>query len=181
MRSAHQDAAVLGSKRSPGRSTTVLRQARISHKCASLRRLFGTPAQQRLGGLQQTSIRRTQGSVALSMLRRPHAHHRDLLAGATAEAPPDAASAEGQDRHPMTTSQPPPRKAVRLSARSPAGHGSVRSNAAFTTLQPHRSSATLRPGDHKNASHPSCNAIATTHPTSLPTSAAARPRRNPHS
>ncbi len=33
----------------------------------------------------------------------------------------------------MTTSQPPPRKAVRLSARSSAGHSATRSNAAFTT------------------------------------------------
>jgi hypothetical protein len=49
----------------------------------------------------------------------------------------------------MTISQPPPRKAVRLSARSSAGHGSVRSSATFTTQQPHRSSATRRPGDHK--------------------------------
>jgi hypothetical protein len=81
----------------------------------------------------------------------------------------------------MTTSQPPPRKAVRLSARSSAGHGSVRSNAAFTTQQPHGSSATHRPANQKNASHPSCNAIATTHPTSPPTSAVARTRPNPHS
>jgi hypothetical protein len=81
----------------------------------------------------------------------------------------------------MTTSEPPPRKAVRLSARSSAGHGSVCSNAAFTTQRPHRPSATHRPGDQKNASPPSCNAIATTHPASLPTSAVARTRPNPHS
>jgi hypothetical protein len=33
----------------------------------------------------------------------------------------------------MTTSQPPPRKATRLSARSSAGHSAAPSNAAFTT------------------------------------------------
>jgi hypothetical protein len=33
----------------------------------------------------------------------------------------------------MTSSQPPPRKALRLSARSSAGHNGARSNAAFTT------------------------------------------------
>jgi hypothetical protein len=33
----------------------------------------------------------------------------------------------------MTTSEPPPRKAVRLSACSSAGHSEVRSHAAFTT------------------------------------------------
>jgi hypothetical protein len=109
--------------------------------------------------------------ACLPLLRQPHAHHRDPLAGATAQcfekpsAPPDAAAAEGQDRHLMTISQPPPRKAVRSSARSSAGHGSARSNAAFTTLQPHRSSPTHRPGDHKNASHPSCNVIPTAQPT----------------
>ena len=33
----------------------------------------------------------------------------------------------------MTTSQPPPRKATRLSVRSSAGHSAAPSNAAFTT------------------------------------------------
>jgi hypothetical protein len=37
----------------------------------------------------------------LSLLRRPHAHHRDLLALATADAPPLAGFAKGQDRHLM--------------------------------------------------------------------------------
>ena len=65
----------------------------------------------------------------------------------------------------MTTSKLPLRKAVRPSARSPAGHGSVRSNAAFTMLQPHRSSATHRPADRKNATDLSASVSATTHPT----------------
>jgi hypothetical protein len=81
----------------------------------------------------------------------------------------------------MTISQPPPRKAVRLSARSSAGHGSVRSNAAFTTQQPHQSSATHRPGDQKNVLPPTYNAIPTAQLASLLTSAVARPRPNPHS
>jgi hypothetical protein len=51
-------------------------------------------------------------------------------------------------------------KTVRLSARSSAGHGQF-----VLTL---RSSATHRPRDQKNASRPSDNAIATNHPTSLP-------------
>jgi len=68
-----------------------------------------------------------------------------------------------------------------LSGRSSAGHGSARSNAAFTTQQPHRSSATPRPADQKNATHPSCDAFKTTHPTTLPTSPVARPRQYPHS
>ena len=126
-------------------------------------------------------VRRAESARAsLPLLRQPHAHHRDLLARTTAEAPPDPASAEDQDRHLMTTSQPLPRKAVRPSARSPAGHGSVRSNAAFTTQQPHRSSTTYRPAHQKNAWHPSCNAIPTPQPTSLPTLAVARPPPNPH-
>jgi hypothetical protein len=64
----------------------------------------------------------------------------------------------------ITISEPSPRKALRLSARSSAGHGSARSNAAFTTLKPHRSSPTYRPTDHKNATHLSASAIATTQP-----------------
>jgi hypothetical protein len=38
------------------------------------------------------------------MLRQPHAHHRDLLAGATAQAPPDASSGEDPDRYLMMKS-----------------------------------------------------------------------------
>src|SRR4029077_10224457 len=41
--------------------------------------------------------------------------------------------------------------------------------------------ATHRPADHKDASHLSCNAIATAHPTAPPTLAVARPSPNPHS
>src|SRR4029077_18585760 len=41
--------------------------------------------------------------------------------------------------------------------------------------------ATHRPADHKDASHLSCNAIATAHPTAPPTLAVARPWPNPHS
>jgi len=37
-----------------------------------------------------------------------------------------------------------------------------------------------RPADHKNASHLSCNAIATAYPIASPTSAVARPEPNPH-
>jgi hypothetical protein len=60
----------------------------------------------------------------------------------------------------MTTPEPPRRKAVRPSARSSAGLGGARSNATFATPQPHRSSPTHRPGQHKDASHLCCNAVA---------------------
>jgi hypothetical protein len=60
-------------------------------------------------------------------------------------------------------------------------HDRARSNAVFTTQQPHRSSTTYRPADQKNAWHPSCNAIPAAQPTSLPTCAVARPPPNPHS
>src|SRR4030088_2817155 len=43
--------------RSSNRSITVLRQARSANECTSLRRLFGTAAQQRMGGLQQAPVR----------------------------------------------------------------------------------------------------------------------------
>src|SRR5215475_11265152 len=96
------------------------------------------------------------------MLRQPNAHHRALLCWATAQASPDDTSGEDPDRHLMTTfSQPSPRKAVLLSSRSSAGHGSARSDAAFTTPQLHRSSPTHRPGDHKNPSLPICTGILT--------------------
>jgi hypothetical protein len=81
----------------------------------------------------------------------------------------------------MTISLPPPRKALRLSARPSAGNGSARSNAAFTAQQPHRSAPIPRPADQKNPSHPRRNPITLAQPTALSTSAAARSRPNPHS
>src|SRR3954453_4148774 len=42
----------------------------------------------------------------MSLLREPHAHHRDLLAGATAQAPPHLGPVKDQDRHLMTPSLP---------------------------------------------------------------------------
>jgi hypothetical protein len=80
----------------------------------------------------------------------------------------------------MTMAEPSPRKAVCLSGRS-SGHGSARSNAAFTTQQPHRSSPTHGPGDQKNASHPTTSPSSPLNRPSLLTSAVARPRPNPHS
>jgi hypothetical protein len=79
----------------------------------------------------------------------------------------------------MTTSQLPPRKAVRLSARYSAS--GARLNAAFTTQQPHRSSTTHRPADQKDPSHLTGYAIATAHSIAAATLAVARPRPNPHS
>jgi hypothetical protein len=131
---------------------------------------------------RQSQARRVESARAsLPLLRQLHAHHRDLLAGATAQAPPDAASAEDQVRHLMTIPQPPPRKAVRLSA-------PLLSRPRLSSLQRCVHHATATPifrhtpaRSQKNASPPSCNVIATTHPTSLPTSAVARTRPNPHS
>jgi hypothetical protein len=81
----------------------------------------------------------------------------------------------------MTISEPLPRKAVRLSARSSPGHGLARSNPAFITQQLHRSSPTHRPAVHNNASRPACNAIPTAYPAAPPISPVACPRPNPHS
>src|SRR5215472_15024334 len=110
--------------------------------------------------------RAADARASLPMLRQPHAHHRDLLAGATAQAPPDATSGEDPDRHLMMTfAKPSPRKAVCLSGRASAGHGSGHSDAAFTTQQPHRSPPIHRPADRKNASPPTCIDILTAQST----------------
>jgi hypothetical protein len=64
----------------------------------------------------------------------------------------------------MTKSRSQRRKAVPLSARSSAGHGSARTHAAFTTQQPHRSSPLHRPGHPKKASPPTSFPILTAQP-----------------
>src|SRR5215472_9578606 len=124
------------------------------------------PPDRRHQGRHHKARRAETARASLPMLRQPHAHHRDLLPGATAQAPPDATSGEDPDRHLMITfSESSPRKAVPLSARSSAGHGSARSDGAFTTQQPHRSSPTHRPEVPKNASPPTCITILTAQPT----------------
>jgi hypothetical protein len=63
------------------------------------------------------SLKSRSARASLPMLHQPHAHYRDFLAGASASALP--LSGEGPDRHlMMTISEPSPRKAVPLSARS---------------------------------------------------------------
>src|SRR6266404_670236 len=127
-------------------------------------------------GFDKRSVRRAESARAsLPLLRRPHAHHRDLLARATAEAPPDPASAEDQDRHLMTTSEPPPRKAVRPSTRSSAGYSGARSNdihhATATPMfrhTPARSSEKCVASELQRHRHPRLPAP--------PTSDVARPR-----
>jgi hypothetical protein len=90
------------------------------------------PPDQRHQGCHLKGRRAETARASPPMLRQPHAHHRDLLARARAQAPPDPTSSEDPDRHlMMTISEPSPRKAVPLSARSSAGHGSARSHAAF--------------------------------------------------
>src|SRR5262249_47336316 len=106
--------------------------------------------------------------------------HRDLLAGATAQAPPDAASSEDADRHLMMKSHSQRRKAVPLSARSSAGRGSRRSDDGFTTQAVPIFTAHW-PGDHNNASFPTCINSLTAQLTLAADSAVARPRPNPHS
>ena len=106
-------------------------------------------------------VRRAESARAcLSLLRRPHAHHRDLLAGATAKASLHPASATDQDRHfMMAISELPPRK-------------SRPSVAAFlswpwlSSLQycPHHATAVpifsdTPTADQKTALPPRCNAI----------------------
>jgi hypothetical protein len=106
------------------------------------------------------------------------AHHRDFLAGATAKVPPDPTSGQDPNRHHMiTASEPSPRKPFPLFGRSSARHASARSDAAFTTQQPRRSSPTHRLGDHKKASPSTRIIILTAQPPSLMTSAVARPRQ----
>ena len=65
----------------------------------------------------------------------------------------------------MTFAKPSPRKAVCLSGRASAGHGSGHSDAAFTTQQPHRSPPIHRPADRNNASPPTCIDILTAQST----------------
>ena len=53
-------------------------------------------------GRQRQARRAKITRASLPVLRRSHAHHRDLSAGTTAQAPPDAGPAGDQDRHLMT-------------------------------------------------------------------------------
>ena len=55
---------------------------------------------------------RRRQAASLSMLRRPHDHHRDLRARRNATPPADSANDRHQDRH-LMTAQPPSRKSVR--------------------------------------------------------------------
>jgi hypothetical protein len=74
-------------------------------------------------------------------------------------------SGEDPNRHlMMTISEPSPREAVPLSARSSTGHGSARCDARFTIQHPNRSSPTHRSRDDKNASPPNCIVILTAQP-----------------
>ena len=86
-------------------------------------------------GRHHKARRAQTARASVPNLRQTYAHHRDLLAGATAQAPPDPTSGQDPDRHlmidDMTISEPSPRKAVPLSGRSSAGHGSARSDAPF--------------------------------------------------
>jgi len=70
---------------------------------------------------------------------------------------------------------------IGLPSRHAAGYKLANDGVDTRALQPHRSSPTHRPTDHKNATHLSATAIATTHPTAPPTSTVARPQPNPHS
>src|SRR6202040_1599763 len=55
-------------------------------------------------GFDERSARGAKSTRAsMPLLRQQHAHHRDLLAGTTAKAPPFAGSTANQDRHLMMT------------------------------------------------------------------------------
>jgi hypothetical protein len=138
-------------------------QATISSRVSGAAR-SAAPPDRRHQGRHHKARRAETARPFLPMLRQSHARHRDLLAGATAQAPPDATSGQDPDRHLMTKSHSQRRKAVPLSARSSAGHGSARTHAAFTTQQPHRSSPLHRPGHPKKASPPTSFPILTAQP-----------------
>jgi hypothetical protein len=56
-------------------------------------------------GFDKRSARGTESTRAsLPLLRQPHDHHRDLLAGVPAKAPPHAGSTSNQDRYLMIPS-----------------------------------------------------------------------------
>src|SRR5271166_6730663 len=63
-------------RRLSGRCTAVLRQACPTDRSASIRCLSGPVVEHKLGGLLQTPLRGTEGSVALS--RALHPPGRDL-------------------------------------------------------------------------------------------------------
>ena len=68
-------------RRSCRRRAAVLRQACRARPCTSVRRLSSATAQQRMGGLLQTPLRRARGSAALSRPLHPPRRHL--------EPPPD--------------------------------------------------------------------------------------------
>src|SRR5215470_6934350 len=115
------------------------------------------------------------------MLRQPHAHHRDLLAGATAQAPPDAASGEDPDRHLMMKSHShrpekpfpcllaPQLAAVPVAPMMPS------------PPKPYRSSPHTGPEITTTHRPPNCINSLTAQLTLAADLSVARPRPNPHS
>jgi hypothetical protein len=77
---------------------------------ARIRALLGVPPSRSTPSRPPPqSLKSRSARASLPMLRQPHAHHRDFLAAATANALP--LSGEGPDRHlMMTISEPSPRK-----------------------------------------------------------------------
>src|SRR5258708_815595 len=155
-----------------------------------------------MGGLLQTPIRGARGSTALSRPLYPSGRHLQPPPG-LARRQRRHLQVEGLPRrrsrairrddaryprvHPplpdaCVAARLPPHPTLRRAPRRfPTGHGSPPSIAPSTTHQPRRSAATPPPPDQKNAWPQSCNAIPTALPTSLSTSAVARPPPNPHS
>src|SRR5258707_6874382 len=64
----------------------------------------------------------------MSMLRRPHDHHRDLHARRDAAASPDSSDEHDQDRYLMTTPTPRSHKLVRSLSWFATSRDSSRSN-----------------------------------------------------
>src|SRR5215475_5443829 len=112
-------------------------------------------------GCHHKARRAESARASLPMLRRPHAHHRDLLCWATAKAPPDPTSAEDPHRHlMMTISEPSPK--------SPSPVSSLLSRPRLSSLRCCVHHATAAPvctdtpaRGSEEASPPSCIVILT--------------------
>ncbi len=88
-------------------------------------------------------------TMTLSLLRRPHAHHRDLRAWLRASAPPDARASADQDRHLMSKPAFKHRNAVHHCRWASIGDGFTRVTAVQRAPP---TPSGLRPNSHSIAS-----------------------------
>jgi hypothetical protein len=99
----------------------------------------------------------------MSLLRRPHDHHRDVRAGINAAIPSDRPNGCDQDRHVMTKTSEPRQNAARLVRRFSTGYGAAHPNTEPAPPQSHRSSSRGDVKDRKTALYIPRNAVE--HPT----------------